>query len=120
MISLMSKGEKLVPMPNRVDLTKKYNDFLRFCGIVELGIFFKDQQQDKKPGSEIEGTEPWLPRSSFQPEQGINEAVQKFPAELYCKLFDPKNRRKVKQNLSREETLALRKLSTWNKDADQE
>ena len=44
--------------------------------------------------------------------------MEKFLAELYCKLFDPKNRRKVKQNLSREEMLALRKLSTWNKDAD--
>ena len=30
MISLMSKGQKFVPMPNRVDLTKKYNDFLKF------------------------------------------------------------------------------------------
>ena len=89
-----------MPMPNRVDLTKKYNDLLRFCRIVRLGIFFKDQQ-DNRPGSEIEVTEPWLPSSSFQPDQGINEAVEKFPAELYCKLFDPKNRRKVKQNLSR-------------------
>ena len=44
MISLMSKGQKFVPMPNRVDLTKKYNDLLRFCRIVTLGIFFKDQQ----------------------------------------------------------------------------
>ena len=114
----MSKGQKFVPMPNRVDLTKKYNDFLRFCRIVRLGIFFKDQQQHNKPSSEKEGTEPWLLKSSFQPEQRINEAVEKFPAELYCKLFDPKIRRKVKQNLSREEKLALRKLSTWNKDRD--
>ena len=114
MISLMSKGQKFVPMPNRVDLTKKYNDFLRFCRIVRLGIFFKDQQ-DNRPGSEIE---PWLRSSSFQPEQGINEAVEKFLAELYCKLFDPKNCRKVKQNLSREEKVALRILSTWKKDAD--
>ena len=44
--------------------------------------------------------------------------MEKFLAELYCTFFDPKNRRKVKQNLSREEKVALRILSTWNKDAD--
>ena len=86
--------------------------------MVSLGIFFKDQQQDNRTGSDKEGIEPWLPKSSLQPEQGTNEAVEKFIAELYCKLFDTKNRRKVKQNLSREEKLALRKLSTWNKDTD--
>ena len=31
MISLMSKGQKFVPVPSRIDLTKKYCYFLRFC-----------------------------------------------------------------------------------------
>ena len=67
-----------MPMPNRVDLTKKYNDFLRFCRIVRLGIFFKDQQQDNRTGSDIEGTEPWLPKSSFQPDRALTRQWKNF------------------------------------------
>ena len=28
--------------------------------------------------------EPWIPKSSFQPEAGGNEAVEKLLAEFYC------------------------------------
>ena len=116
MISLMSKGQKFVPVPSRIDLTKKYCDFLRFCWTIRLAMLFKDKQLDYDL-AEASG-EPWIPKSSFQPEAGGNEAVEKFLAELYCKLFDPQNRKKVKPNLSREEKLALSELKNWNRDTD--
>ena len=41
MISLMSKGQKFVPVPSRIDLTMKYNDFLRFCRAIRLAMLSK-------------------------------------------------------------------------------
>ena len=41
MISLMSKGQRFVPVPSRIDLTKKYCDFLRFCRTIRLTSFSK-------------------------------------------------------------------------------
>ena len=57
-------------------------------------------------------------KAHFSLRQGGNEVVEKFLAELYCKMFDPQNRKKVKPNLSREEKLALSKLKNWNRDTD--
>ena len=116
MISLMSKGQKFVPVPSRIDLTKKYCDFLRFWRTISLAMLFKDKQRDYDLADAI--GEPWIPKSSFQPEAGRNQAVEKFLAELYCKLFDPQNQKNVKPNLSMEEKLALSELKNWNRDTD--
>ena len=41
MISLMSKGQKFVPVPSRIDLTKKYCDFLIFCRTIRISNVIK-------------------------------------------------------------------------------
>ena len=74
MISLMSKGQKFVPVPSGIDLTKKYCDFLRFCRTIRLAMHFKDKQRDYDL-AEASG-EPWIPKSSFQPQAGGSEAVE--------------------------------------------
>ena len=68
MISLMSKGQKFVPVPSRVDLTKKYCDFLIFCRTIRLAMLCKDKQHDYDLADAI--VEPWIPKSSFHPEAG--------------------------------------------------
>ena len=68
MISLMSTGQKFVPVPSRIDLTKKYSDFLRFCRTIRSATLFKDKQHDYDLVDAI--VEPWIPKSSFQPEVG--------------------------------------------------
>ena len=116
MISLMSEGQKFVPVPGRINLTKKYSNFLRFCQTIRLAMLFKDKQHDYDLADAI--VEPWILKSSFQPEVGGNEVVENFLAELYCKLFDSQNRKKVKPDLSREEKLALSELKNLNRDTD--
>ena len=44
------------------------------------------------------------------------EALEEFISELEKYLFDPKNIRGVKDNLTREERVCLKRLSQWNKD----
>ena len=68
MMLLMSKGHKIVPVPGRIDLTKKYSDFLRFFRTIRLPMLFKDKQHDYDLAGAI--VEPWIPKSSFQPEVG--------------------------------------------------
>ena len=54
---------------------------------------------------------PWTPKSTFDPQPGVNPALEEFLTEVYSDLFNPANRRKVKDNLSRDERQSLRKLS---------
>ena len=58
-----------MPVPSRVDLTKKYSDFLRFCRTIRLALLFKDKQHDYDLADAI--LEPWIPESSFHPEAGV-------------------------------------------------
>ena len=64
-------------------------------------------QDDKKP---------WDTKSTFNPTPGKSESLEEFISELEKYLFDPKNIRRVKDNLTREERVCLKRLSQWNKD----
>ena len=46
---------------------------------------------------------PWEQMSTFSPTPGENEALEKFLTELFSCLFNPRNRNKFKDNLSRGE-----------------
>ena len=59
---------------------------------------------------------PWDKTSTFSPTLGKSEALKEFISELEKYLFDPKNIRRVKDNLTREERVCLKRLSQWNKD----
>ena len=59
---------------------------------------------------------PWTKSSTFNPRVGQNEALESFLFELDKYLFDPKNSRKVKDNLTQLQRRALKRLSTWNVD----
>ena len=61
---------------------------------------------------------PWQGASSFSPEPGENTALEKFLFQIYRYLFDPKNEREFKDNISVEERQALINMSMWNKDPD--
>ena len=61
---------------------------------------------------------PWQSASSFSPEPEENTALEKFLFQIYRYLFDPKNERKFKDNISVEERQALINMSMWNKDPD--
>ena len=56
--------------------------------------------------------------STFSPTPGENEALEKFLTELFSCLFNPRNRNKFKDNLSRGEREALREMQGWNRDPD--
>ena len=65
---------------------------------------------------EFVGPTPWKKNSEFEPQAGENETVQEFLDAAYKDLFDPKKRRYVKGNSSREERGSLREFMGWNRN----
>ena len=56
--------------------------------------------------------------STFTPTPGENEALEKFLTELSSNLFNPGNKNKFKDNLSKGEREALREMQGWNRNPD--
>ena len=54
---------------------------------------------------------PWKSASSFSPEPGENIALEKLLFQIYKYLYDPKNERKYKDNISVEERQTLINMS---------
>ena len=64
-------------------------------------------EDDKKPSDT---------KTTFNPMPAKSEALEEFILDLEKYLFDPKNIRRVKDNLTRGERVYLKRLSHWNKD----
>ena len=56
-----------------------------------------EQQQEARDQEKA----PWEQMSSFSPTPGENAVLERFLTELFAYLFNPKNRNKFKDNLSR-------------------
>ena len=56
--------------------------------------------------------------NSFSPTPGENAVLERFLTELFAYLFNPKNRNKFKDNLSRGEREALKEMQKWNRDPE--
>ena len=65
---------------------------------------------------EFVGPTSWKKNSEFEPQAGENRTAEEFLEAVYKDLFDPKNRRYIKDNLSREERGSLTESMEWNRD----
>ena len=125
-LRLLSKGQKFVPAPKKIDRVKKFDDFMAFARKLRLAIYFYEKAKwDQEEGGKGEKREetgaisekmPWEKPSEFNPAPGQSEALEDFLNKVMAYLFDPKNKRKFVDNLTHGEREALRDLSTWNKD----
>ena len=128
---LFGERQKFAPTPKRVDLVKIHEDFLEFSRKLRLKVYFHNRDVEnggesdhisvrEQVGEDLEfefvGPTPWKKNSEFEPHAGENETVEEFLDGVYKDLFDPKNRRYVKDNLSREEIGSLREFMGWNRD----
>ena len=118
-----SLGLKFVPTIRRHNLANKYKDFLQFGRRLRLAVLFhrlekenvvNENQIIRIESEEIVYEEPWTKPSTFNPTAGQNEALESVLFELEKYLFDPKNSRKVNDNLTQLQRRALKRLSTWN------
>ena len=121
-LSLFCKGQKFVPAPKRIDTVAKFNHFNEPARKLRLKVFFnKRTNREATNLQQAIGDQdkmPWEKMSTFSPTPGENEALEKSLTELSSYLFNPRNRNKFKDNLSRGEREALREMQEWNRDPD--
>ena len=121
-LDLICKGQKSVPAPKRVDTVAKFNHFNEFAGKLRLKVFFNKRTSIELANQQQETTDqekaPWEQMSSFSPTPGENAVLERFLTELFAYLFNPKNRNKFKDNLSRREREALKEMQRWNRDLE--
>ena len=124
-LSVLSKGQKFVPAPKRVNLADKYDDFTEVARKLRLGMYFhrkrKKSPVNDEAGEGIEGEfgsegEPWKSKSAFDPDPGDSDSLEEFLNEVQSRILDSRKRKRVVDNLTPGERQALRKLSSWNKD----
>ena len=111
-IGLLSKGQKFIPAPKKVDTVAKFKDFEQFARKLRLKLYFAARRSEDFDREK----EPWKHKSEFSPCPGESEALEKFLTELQIFLFNPENRNKFRDNLSADEREALKDLQKWNKD----
>ena len=65
----------------------------------------------------MELEKPWTKPGDFSPGPGDNEAPELFLLQVECYLFNPRNAR-VKDNLTQVQRNALKSLSSWNENPE--
>ena len=118
-LSLFRKCQKFVPAPKRIDTVAKFNHFNDFARKLRLNVFFNNCTNREATNLQRETGDqekmPWEQMSTFSPTPGENEALEKFLTKLFTCLFNPRNRNKFKDNLSRCEREPLREMQGWNR-----
>ena len=84
-IGLLSKGQKFIPAPERVDTVAKFEDFEQFARKLRLKLYFPTRsiESDNTVSEDFEREkEPWKHKSEFSPCPGESEALEKLLTEL--------------------------------------
>ena len=109
-------------MSLRVDTVAKFNHFNEFARKLRLKVFFNKRTSRELANQQQEARDqekaPWEQMNSFSPTPGENAVLERFLTELFAYLFNPKNRNKFKDNLSRGEREALKEMQKWNRDPE--
>ena len=113
-------GLKFIPTVKRYDRVKKWMDIQAFKRKVRLYYFHKLEVDDGNISSEgeeiIELSEPWKPKSKFDPPKTDNPDLELFLDIMEKELLNPKKEKKIQDNLKDTERTALYSLAKYNKD----
>ena len=110
--SLLVRGPAFCPAPKDVNWQKTIDDLDKFERRIRLAVFHhgKDSDESNQTVDErlpsIPSTNNWMPPKSSFPE------VELFLNNVKKDILEPKNLRRAKDNLTKEERLALSKLKS--------
>ena len=110
--SLLTKGPAFCPTPKDVNWQKTIDDMDNFQRRIRLAVFHHGRSPDDNNHTADErlpttsSTSNWMPPKSSFPE------VELFLNNVKKDIFEPNNLRRAKDNLTREERLALGKLES--------
>ena len=112
MISLCSKGPSFVPVPREFDWLQLQKDFDKFANRIRTKLFFSDNTDNNIIPNEELMCAPRKPSKWKAPKSSIPE-VETYLSSTERDLFCESKAKKVKDNLSNDERLAL---NTWRKN----
>ena len=110
--SLLTKGPAFCPVPKDVNWQKVTDDLDKFERRIRLAVFLHGRNPDDNSNKAddrlpaIPSATNWMPLKSSFPE------VEVFINNVKKDVFEPHNLRPVKDNLTKEEKLALRNLKS--------
>lgn len=108
--TLLTKGPAFCPVPKDVHWQKVIDDLDHFEKRIRLAVFHHDKNQDDEVRKEescfptVRSASNWMPPKSAHPE------IELFLNNVRRDILEPKNLRKARDNLTKEERLALRNL----------
>ena len=122
--SLLKKGPSLVPTPTGINWYEVRKHFNKIRHIADL-----DQQQEQVQ-PQVNSNEPSINENNFRPgkfppkinpyqqiyrsKPSANNSVELFIKSIEKELFNPNNIKKTRNNLNKEEKLALKAMKSWN------
>ena len=119
-LNVYKLGLKFIPTGKRYDRVKKWMDMQVFKRKVRLYYFHKLEFDDGNILSEgeeiIELSEPWKPKSKFDPPKTDNPDLELLLDIMEKELLNPKKEKRIQDNLKDTERTALYSLSKYNKD----
>ena len=126
-ISLMTKGPSFVLLPKNVDwldtriALDKFSSklrwrYMRFKAEKNDPQTSEEPQNSEKTAEEIERTAPWTKNSKLRkpPSPTDNAALESFINCLETTILNPKNLRKVQDNMNKNERKAMKKIKKWD------
>ena len=126
--SLLKKGPSFVPTPTDINWYEVRKDFTKFTNKIRH-LADLDQQQEQvhpqvksnKPTTNENNFPPGKPPAKANPYQQLyrskpstNNSVELFIKSIEKELFHPNNIRNIRNNLNKEEKLALKEMKSWD------
>ena len=115
-ITLLRRGPSFCPNPKDINWLQVHDDLERFEARLRTAVFFLEKNPEDSDDQaatpshlpKVPGKRNWKPPVSKYPE------IELFLSNVRKDLLDPNNVRTVKDNLSRGERIALKKLKNSN------
>ena len=126
--SLLKKDPSFVPTPTDINWYEVRKDFTKFTNKIRYIADLDQQQEQVHP--QVNSNEPTINENNFPPgkpppkinsyqqlyrsKPSTNNNVKLFIKSIEKELFDPNNIKKTRNNLNKEEKLALKEMKSWN------
>ena len=126
--SLLKKGSSFVPTPTDINWYEVRKCFTKFTNKIRHIADLDQQQEQVHP--QVNSNEPTINANNFPPgkpppkinpyqqlyrsKPSTNNSVELFIKSIQKELFNPNNIKKTRNNLNKEEKLALKEMKSWN------
>ena len=111
-VSLLSKGLKFCPTPEKIDIYSLRKDIKEYVRRVRLREYFYSEQDDV--GGNFSNLPAFRKKSSWSPEKNREVAIEAYLEALEREILTPVSDMTYRRNLTRDEQQALQNLRDYD------